>query len=101
VNLKEAQRILENPKFGDADCIAAVKFMEREAEADDLRRKLNGKTTKCWCCEGSGEIDCKAMCVHECPTCYGMKDLTLTPSILKDLYLEQLRDLYAEQAVTA
>lgn len=96
MTVKEANELLAKPIFGDPRCIQAVKVLEEETEAGALRGALLGKRVECWCCEGSGQIRCKALCEHECPTCEGDDKLTLTQKILADLVLYQLRDLAKE-----
>jgi len=96
---KEALEILEKPIFNDPQCIKACKFLEEEEEADKLRKKLVGKKVECWCCEGDGELRCKAGCMcHICPTCDGEDKLTLSTGLLKELDLIQLKDLIEEAA---
>jgi hypothetical protein len=100
-SLKEARELLKVPVFGNERCILALKVLQRYEEASKLRLLLNGRKVQCWCCEGRGEIDCRAGCSHECPTCQGENKLRLTPELLSDLYLEQLRDLIQEVGITA
>lgn len=105
MKLNEARDILAIPVFGDARCIEAKKVIERHEEEEELRKALVGHKTECWCCEGSGELRCKAGCcakwAHVCPTCDGDEKLKLTAELLEDLSLEQLRDLRKEMQVTA
>jgi hypothetical protein len=98
---QQARRLLEKPKFGDLECLKAIRLLEDSEEEECLRAALEGKHTRCWCCGGTGELTCKAMCTHECPTCQGAEGLTLTEWILADLVLDQLRDLARELNVSA
>ena len=91
MGIAEAKKILEKPVFGDPTCIAAVKVLEQESEAEGLRKKLKGKESECLCCDGSGDIDCRAGCVHKCPTCYGTRTELFTESRLKKMDLGNLR----------
>lgn len=84
MTLQHAKTVLQHPVFGNPEHIEAVKVLELEGEAIALRSQLKGKTVECWCCDGEGEIECKAGCVHVCPTCDGHDELTLSPSILSD-----------------
>lgn len=96
----EALDVLKAPKFGDPACIEAVRVLEDEGEAEALRKTLAGKMARCWCCSGSGNLDCDAGCPHACPTCYGGRGkLLLTEKTLEKFHLFQLRDLAEELLV--
>ncbi len=91
----EAKKLLERPVFGNEEHIKAVRLLVAEEEAARLRKNLKGNKNKveCWCCGGTGEIQCDVGCHHTCPTCDGEGRLALTPTILRDLQLGQLRDI--------
>ena len=94
MTVDEARTILARPVFGNPEHIKAVRFLEQVEEAERLRVVLRGKETDCWCCNGSGYIDCHAGCLHDCPTCDGADTLLLTTDILADLTYHQLLDIF-------
>lgn len=55
MTLAEAKLILRAPKFGDPQCLAAMKRLDDERKAEALRTKLIGKRIPCGACGGTGD----------------------------------------------
>lgn len=100
MNKIEAKRILEKPVFGDPECIAAVKFLEKEADADELRKVLLNKRVKCWCCSGQGKTSCDCGHSHECGGCNGARTREMTSQFMADMSLAELAEIAEELGIT-
>jgi len=55
MTVSQAKAILQKPKFGDPQCLAAMKCLADEEKAEALRTKLIGKRISCGACGGTGD----------------------------------------------
>jgi len=55
VTLEQAKAILQKPKFGDPQCLAAMKRLDDECKAEALHARVVGKRVVCGACDGTSD----------------------------------------------
>ncbi len=85
-SVAQAMRMLTPPlKFGDAEQLRAVKFIEKVQECADVIRKCvaagHPQGQECWKCKGHGAC---SKCEEECGTCDGTGEVDGCKRCLRD-----------------